>query len=146
MNITPKQPYRTLATDLAARDPNPRSPELGARPGRQVVLLAQAGASADGVAAVLRAQGVDDRMLTRQMTLTVVDQLGMTGHLYHPDDVARARRASRTIPPAFNIDVAGTAGSQDTRRRDLIDKWCTPAPAAAPPGPSPAIEPPAPGA
>jgi hypothetical protein len=87
-----------LAASLPGCDhagPNIRS--LVGRPGGQAIVLAESGVSAEATAAVLRAEGVDDRAIRRHMSVSVTDTLGAVGPLYHPEEVQQALAAPRRV-------------------------------------------------
>ena len=67
------------------------------KPGGQAIVLAESGASAGACAAVLRAEGVDDRAIRQHMSVNITDALGAFDPLFHPDEVNEALAAPRRV-------------------------------------------------
>lgn len=66
-------------------------------PAAQAIVLADAGASADATADVLRAHRLDDDTMMAILTVTVPDSLGATSTLFDRDDAAWAVRGPRNV-------------------------------------------------
>ena len=93
-------------------------------PGAQVIVLAEAGASPEATAAVLRAHGLDNDAALALLTVTVPDQLGTRSTLYDRDDAVRAIRDPRPIKPLVDEVVADlllAAGRHPAGARHLAE-------------------------
>ncbi len=67
-------------------------------PQGQVIVLAEAGASAAIGAAVMRSQGLDDESIRAALTVPVPDAIGARRTLYDPGEVSRAILQNATPP------------------------------------------------
>ena len=99
-------------------------------PGAQAIVLAEAGASPEATASVLRAHGLDDDAVLALLTVTVPDQLGDTSTLYARSDAHRAVRDPRPIKPLVDEVVADlllAAGRHPAGARHLAESSGQPA-------------------
>ena len=99
-------------------------------PGAQAIVLAEAGASPEATATVLRAHGLDDESVVALLTVTVPDQLGATSTLYDRGDAVRAVRDPRPIKPLVDQVVADlllAAGRHPAGARHLAETSGQPA-------------------
>jgi hypothetical protein len=99
-------------------------------PGAQAIVLAEAGASPEATATVLRAHGLDDESVLALLTVTVPDQLGATSTLYDRDDAVRAVRNPQRIGPLVDEVVADlllAAGRHPAGARHLAETSGQPA-------------------
>jgi hypothetical protein len=99
-------------------------------PGAQAIVLAEAGASPEATAAVLRAHGLDDHAVLTLLTVTVADQLGASSTLYDRGDARRAVRDPRPIKPLVDEVVADlllSAGRHPAAARHLAETSRQPA-------------------
>jgi hypothetical protein len=99
-------------------------------PGAQAIVLAEAGASPEATATVLRAHGLDDESVLALLTVTVPDQLGAISTLYDRGDAIRAVRDPRPIKPLVDEVVADlllAAGRHPAGARHLAETSGQPA-------------------
>lgn len=75
-------------------------------PAAQAVVLADAGASAEATADVLRRHGLGDDTMMAILTVTVPDSLGATSTLFDRDEAARAVRQPKVGRPMTDSVVA----------------------------------------
>jgi hypothetical protein len=93
-------------------------------------VLAEAGASPEATATVLRAHGLDDESVLALLTVTVPDQLGAISTLYDRGDAIRAVRDPRPIKPLVDEVVADlllAAGRHPAGARHLAETSGQPA-------------------
>ncbi len=118
-----------LAGSIPAIETHRRSP-LTAIPRAQAIVLAEAGASAEATAAVLRAHGLDDDTVVTLLTVTVPDRSVPRSTLYDRDDAVRAVRDPRPIKPLVDEVVADlllAAGRHPAAARHLAETSGQPA-------------------
>ena len=99
-------------------------------PGAQAIVLAEAGASPEAAAAVLRAHGLDNDAVLTLLTVTVPDELGASSTLYDRSDALRAVRDPRPIKPLVDEVVADlllAAGRHPAGARHLAETSGQPA-------------------
>ena len=101
-----------------------------AAPGAQAIVLAEAGASPEATAAVLKAHGLDNDVVLTLLTVTVPDQLGATSTLYDRKEAHRAVGETRLIKPLVDEVVADpllAAGRHPAGARHLAETSGQPA-------------------
>ncbi len=99
-------------------------------PGAQAIVLAEAGASPEATATVLRAHGLDNDSVLALLTVTVPDSLGATSTLYDRGDAVRAVRDPRPIKPLVDgvvADLLVAAGRHPAAARHLAETSGQPA-------------------
>ena len=97
--------WQRLAAAIPALEAE-RARGLDRRPAQQVIVLAEAGASAEANVDVLHAQGVGDEAVAAILTALVPDAVGARATLYTTADVDRALRNPRTVRPVVEAIVA----------------------------------------
>jgi hypothetical protein len=99
-------------------------------PGAQAIVLAEAGASPESTASVLRAHGFDDDAVLTLLTVSVPDHLGDTSTLYDRSDAHHAVRDLRPLKPLVDEVVADlllAAGRHPAGARHLAESSGQPA-------------------
>ena len=121
--------WEHLAASIPAIETH-RAGDFTDDPAAQAIVLADAGASADATASVLRAHGLDNDTIVTLLTVTVPDSLGARSTLYDRDEAVRAAREPRAIKPQVDelvADLLLAAGRHPAAARHLAETSGQPA-------------------